>query len=231
MRYTPRHDRGHMSLICFAPELLARYDICVIRVSPSCRFIIHVVRSPKPDKQWICLLTYNEHMRLSIPGNQNIVAEIVRSPQSVAQPVGWKALLERGPHEVTIATKCLSRCPHCQIPGVRLPLGIEGSIVWKSVLLTGPELRGFSSERPRTEETAKATGPEAHQAWKLEQTTPPLGSPENISSHRKSLLLDYVNSAPVEEESYDECRWTAITEKGDSFLYLRGVYTELLTHI
>ena len=86
-------------------------------------------------------MAYNDHVRLAIPGNDSIVDKLARAPKSAALPVGWKALVELGPHGITIATKCLSRCPHWQTKGVRLPMGIEGAVVCRPALLTDPELR------------------------------------------------------------------------------------------
>ena len=125
----PHPDRDRRSLICFAPEALRNNNVCAVRVLPTCRFAAHVISSVRDPTRWVCLMAYNEHMRLAIPECPPSVGELVRSPQSVARPVGWKSLLELGPCEATIATKRLSRCPHCQTQGVRLPLGIEGAIV------------------------------------------------------------------------------------------------------
>ena len=155
-------------------------------------------------KPWICLIAYNEHMRLDIPDNVNTVDELAKSPQSVAQPVGWKTLLELGPREVTISTKCLSRCPHCQQTGVRLPLGIEGYIVGKSVLMTDPELRSFSIEKQRGEDTARATSDEAHRAWIAEQPAPPLGADVGLSQDQLNLLGEYIQCIPPGESEYDK---------------------------
>ena len=144
----PHHDRDRRSLICFAPNAIAECNICVIRVSPSCRFATHVIQSPKPSDIWICLLAHQEHMRLETPGKRSFLDDLIRSPQSAAQPVGWKSLMELGPMETTIATKCLGRCPHCQQTGVRLPLGVEGSIIGSSAMLSDFQLREFSIEKP-----------------------------------------------------------------------------------
>ena len=145
------------------------------------------------------LLAHNEHMRLAIPDNTHIISELVRSPQSIAQPVGWKSLLELGPHEATISTKCLGRCPHCQVTGIRLPLGIEGAIVGKSVLLTESELRGFSIEKPWSAQSAQEKGAEAYKAWEYEDTTPPLDTPVKMSQKQIELLNKYIDSVPLED--------------------------------
>ena len=81
--------------------------MCAIRVSPSCRFTVRVIKSHRAGKGWICLLAYNEHMMSAIPENETSVRELVKPPQSAAQPVGWKSLVELGPREVAISTKCL----------------------------------------------------------------------------------------------------------------------------
>ena len=214
----PNHDRDHRSLICSPPELLTGKDVCVIRVSPSCRFTVHVIRNPGPVRPWICLLAYNEHMRLLAPESTSDINDLVASPQSVANPVGWKALLELGPRDVTIATRCLSRCPHCQAPGVRLPLGIEGAIVGKSTLLTDVELMSFSVERPWTREEAELTGNDALRAWEFENATPALDEPGNLASEQMQFLECYVGSIPSEDTEYSREAWGDITARGDQFV-------------
>lgn len=83
-------------------------------------------------------------MRLAIPVDIYCVQDLVTSPQSIAQPVGWKSMLELGPHESTIANKFLSRCPHCQMAGIRLPMGIECAFVGLSAMMSDFQLMEFA---------------------------------------------------------------------------------------
>ena len=93
----PHQDSGQRSLLCFAPLAIRTYSSCAIRVSPSCLFTAHLIQSTETSDQWICLLSYHEHVGLAIPIEHDAVTELVRSPQSAAQPAGWHALMELGP--------------------------------------------------------------------------------------------------------------------------------------
>ena len=104
-------------------------------------------------------------MRLAVPDGLDNLYELVSAPQSAAQPVGWRTLLELGPIDVTISTKWLTRCPHCQQTGVSLPLGVEVAIIGMSSLLTDTQLREFSAECPRAEISAEESGKESYEAW------------------------------------------------------------------
>ena len=223
----PNHDRDHRSLICFAPDALKEHNICAIRVSPSCRFTAHVIQSTSGSGHWICLLAHHEHMRLAIPPNLDSVLDLIRSPQSLAQPVGWKVLMELGPLEATIANKCLGRCPHCQLPGVRPPLGVEGAIVGRSALLTDGQLREFSVEKPWAELAAREVGPEAHEAWTQGRFTPPLDNAPDMSSTQKVFLEDLMGKIPVESWEFPIRLWGEIEELGDVYIpSMGGLYSD-----
>ena len=144
----PHRDRDRRSLICSAPQALGKVSVCVIRVSPSCRFTTHVISAQCGADNWVCLLANRHRVRLAVPSGPKCIRDLASSPQSVAQPAGWESLSALGPHETTISTKCLIRFPHCQTTGVRLPLGIEGSMVGRSALMTVYQLREFSVEKP-----------------------------------------------------------------------------------
>lgn len=102
-------------------------------------------------------------MRLAIPVDLHCVQDLVTSPQSIDQPVGWQSLLELGPHATTIANKCRIRGPHCQMAGARLRMGIECAIAGRSSLMSDFQLREFTIERPWTEKLSREIGPEAYQ--------------------------------------------------------------------
>ena len=95
-------------------------------------------------------LAHHEHMRLVIHGQECGMGELVSSPNPIAQPAGWKTLLEMGPNEVTISPECLSSGPNCRKPRIRLPLGISGAAVAMSALSPDGKLREFSIERRGT---------------------------------------------------------------------------------
>ena len=114
-----------------------------------------------------------------VPVGDSRVEDLAQAPQSVSQPIGWKALLELGPHEVDIATKSLVRLPRCQTAGIRFPMGIEGTIVGRSVLLTDPQLRAFSVDRHWGAQTTRETGAQAFGAWNFESRTPHWAAPRH----------------------------------------------------
>ena len=144
--------------------------MCVLRVTPSCRCAKHVIGSYKKISTRVCLMARNEHMRLASPDCSTSIDEIVRSPQSVAQPVGWRSLPELGPRDVTIATKFLSRCPHFQTHGIRLPMGIAGAIVGRPTLPPDPELGGFPIARPWNRQSDQSSGSSGHSEWGKRRT-------------------------------------------------------------
>ena len=218
----PHRDSDRRSLICFAPKALDEVNVCVIRVSPSCRFTTHVISAVSRADSWVCLLAHHQHMRLAIPVDKACINDLVSSPQSVAQPVGWKSLMELGPLEATIATKCLSRCPHCQMAGIRLPMGIEGAMVGRSALMSEYHLREFTIEKPWTEDLAKGLGAQAHEAWLSEQATPKLDEPPKLTTEQTLLLKQYLGCVPAEDSPFCWETWNRIAACGDLFILSVG---------
>ena len=218
----PHHDRDHRSLICFAPGVLSHINVCVIRVSPSCRFTTHVISALTKSDDWICLMAHHQHMRLAAPVGKTIIEDLVTSPQSVAQPVGWKSLLEMSPYETTIASKCLGKCPRCQKSGIRLPLGIEGTIVGRSALMNGRQLREFAIEKHWSESQANMTGAEDHRAWVDEQATPPLDTPPGLNNEQQNMMGAYIGRVPNEESKYDAGTWKSVASLGDLYILSIG---------
>ena len=63
----PNHDRDYKSLICYPVKRLDDVNVLIIRVSPSCNFATHVIRSSAGSKKWAHLISFQDHMRLLIP--------------------------------------------------------------------------------------------------------------------------------------------------------------------
>ena len=76
-------DRGRRALIRFVPSVMNARNECVIRVSPPCRFAVHVIQSTHSPAEWVCFISYQEHMRLVIPHDKDAVMELVNTPQSM----------------------------------------------------------------------------------------------------------------------------------------------------
>ena len=163
-------------------------------------------------------MAYNEHMRLAIPERHTGVEELVRSPQSIAHPVGWKSLLEFGPYEATIATKCLSRCPHCQTHGGSSPVWNRRGYSRTATLLTDPELRVFSIEKPWNDISSKEAGPSAHAASVREEATPPLDTPPSISNNQTKLLDNYASAIHPQDSGFIIEQWSIVVEVGGGCL-------------
>ena len=71
-----------------------------------------------------------------------------------------------------IDVKSLSRCPTCQVPSIRHPLGVEGTLVGRSMIPGEAYLRIFKVEKPWARLEAEGLGDEAILAWELEQGAP-----------------------------------------------------------
>ena len=119
-------------------------------------------------------------MRLAVPVRPIDTKGVLERPNSDSRPVGWKYLAQLGNTEVAISSKMLQKCPHCQAPAVRLPPGVEGTVVGKSMVMSEVELRSFQVKRPMNQDTAADYGPEAREAWAGEAKTPPLDLPPVI---------------------------------------------------
>ena len=118
-------------------------------------------------------------MRLAVPVNPDDSAGVRDHPNSVSRPFGWQYLSQLGNTEVAINTKMLQRCPHFQTPSVRLPPGVEGTVVGKSLLMTDVQLRSFEIRKPWRDLTATDHGPEAREAWLNEAATPLWTNPQS----------------------------------------------------
>ena len=171
-----------------------RRNICVVRAAPSCRFTENVIQPHHTSSSRIYLLSHKEHMGIAGPDHNASVEELMRSPQSIAHPAGWKSWLEHVPREVTIPTKCLSRCPHCQTLGARIHLGIVGAMVRRTSLLADPQMREFGIERPRSEVTSNAEGTMPYHAWVEECETPPMDFHPVMSAVESFRLTHLISS-------------------------------------
>ena len=206
----PHHDRDRRSIICFPPEELRSINIAAIRVMPSGRYTIHHIESTMQSDRWAYLLSYRGHMRMAVPecgaGHELVIA----NANSVSRPVGWRYLAQLGGTEVTIRRKALLKCPHCQCAAVRLPPGIEGAIVGKSLLLTDVELRSFQIKQPWAESTATDHGPEAREAWMREARTPPLDVPPKLPAKAEEALVQLLKLVPDEDAPFDYDTWKQV---------------------
>ena len=53
----PHRDRDRKTLLCFPVKLMGERNVCLIRVTPSCLFSIHVTKSLLPSKAWLFLVS------------------------------------------------------------------------------------------------------------------------------------------------------------------------------
>ena len=145
---TVGHDRDRRVLLCFPLSCMDSTNVCIIRVTPSCRYTVHLINSTHSSISWIYLVSYQEHMRM-IQCNEGAGGrELRNSPKTATNPTGWGNLLNFCTTRVTIDQRNLSRCPHCQAPHIRLPLGVEGTLVGRAMLMSDAQLRQFSIAKP-----------------------------------------------------------------------------------
>lgn len=196
--------------------------MCVVRVSHSCRFATHAARSLQKSDALIRLVDHYHYVRVAIPADAASIRDMVKSPQSTAQPEGLKALAELGPYETTIAGKCLGKCPRCQKAGLRLPMGIEGAIAGRSSLMSDYPLREFAIESPWAGNLAKTTGENAHMAWMGEQSTHPLDHPPRMTPGQEMILPNYMMGVPLGESQYDASVWNKVESMGGQYIFPFG---------
>ena len=178
----PHHDRDHKTLLCFPVKLMEKRNICLIRVTPSCLFSAHVTKARSESKEWSFLVSFQGHMRLTFPPSYLIGMAVSGSPRTLSQPTGWRNLMQFESSKcVGIDVKALGKCPNCQANSIRLPLGVEGTLVGKSMIADEAHLRSFSIEKPWTRAAAEEVGPDAVRAWGMEEISPPPGFPAGIN--------------------------------------------------
>ena len=95
-------------------------------------------------------------------------------------------------------------------------------MVGRSALLTDPELRESTIERPCGEQSEMEVGTEEQQAWASDHTSQPLDEPVNMTVHQRQLLISYLESVPPEEAEYSPQQWTLIAATWDQFIESMG---------
>lgn len=71
-------------------------------------------------------------------------------------------------------SRTLGRRRHLHQTNIRLPLGDEGCLVVRAVVLSDCELREFRIEKPWTLDAAREEGPQADDPGIYAEDTPPL---------------------------------------------------------
>ena len=131
---------------------------------------------------------------------------------------GWKALLA-GPHDnITIAKGALVRCPHCQENNIRLPDGVQGTLVGRACIKEGHALRKFEIQPPRALQSAQEMGKAAVSAWHQENDTPPLDSPPAPTALQKQALIGLCDSIPDIDTPSQTNLWENIAVAGDALI-------------
>ena len=220
--YYPHHDRGHRSIICFPPEELAHVNLAIIRAMPSGRYTVRRIESTMKSGRWAYLVSYRGHMRMAIPVSGEGGNLVRNNPNSVSRPVGWEHLVQLGGAGVTIGRRALLKCPHCNAVSVRLPAGVEGAMVGKSLMLSDVELRSFSIKKPWGELTSHEHSVEAREAWMIENSSPPLDNPPKLSSEAEEALVYALQLVPSEDSPFDYEVWTQVAHATDALLRLSG---------
>ena len=175
------HDRDRRTLLCFPLSCVENMNIRLARVSPPFKYTIHLINAAVTSEAWIYLVSYQEHMRV-IACDEPTGGSLLREPPKTAtSPTGWENLLAFGTTRATVDYRNLSRCPLCQAPHVRLPLGVEGTLAGRAMILNDNQLRGFQVKKPWTMELTESEGAEALASWEYEDGTPALGDPPPLN--------------------------------------------------
>ena len=212
------HDKDNRSLLCFPLRELSHTNVGIIALSPSFRIRTHAYLSNEDTKNWIVLLSYRNHMRHAMPPSEEARRQLFLNPTTASFMLGWKTLLAGSQDIALIETKSLERCPHCQWNHIRLPEGIQGSLVGKACIKESQELANYEIQEPWTKETASSYGPEGLKAWELENATPPLGQMPPLKPEQITLLTDLVEMIPTPETPFDQHTWDRIASAGDSLI-------------
>ena len=153
---------------------MADLNVAIPRVSHSSRLSVRVLQSGSRSGRWANLCSYQGHMRVALPPTNSASEALTGKHNTSTKPLGWKTLLEFPSPRVSIDHRVMRRCPHCQEPGLRFPLGVEGTLVGRSMLLPDDELNRFKVEKPWGRLVAVEQGPDAVQSWEYEDSSPPL---------------------------------------------------------
>ena len=88
-----------------------------------------------------------------------------------------------------IPSRVRAMCPMCQEKGIRLPLGVQGTMAGEASIKEGHQLRSLLVQDPWTCEAAGEEGPEARKEWLEEQNSPP---PLDVLPRVSKISLDLV---------------------------------------
>ena len=161
-------------------------------------------------------------MRLAVPLDQSITNDLFDNPTSVSYLKGWGNLLSEEGNQTTIPTKDLPRCPMCQEKGIRLPLGVQGTMVGKAAIKESNQLRSLHIQDPWTLEAAKEVGPLAPGEWLEEQNSPPLDCFPKVSKETLELIQTLVEKAPSPPKEFDGHEWGILSKMGDEVIASEG---------
>ena len=219
----PNHDRDHKTLLCFPVGVVETKNICLIRVTPSCLFSVHVTQPMKPSREWAYLISFQGHMRLALPPSYLIGTKLADSPRTLSQPRGWESFLQfESQNSVGVDVKVLGRCPTCQVASIRLPVGVEGTLVGRSMIPDEAQLRSFHIEKPWAKRAAEEVGQLAVLAWELENDTPPLDEPPKLSLSAQAALNDLLEVIPGPQAPFSMKVWQQIAARSDRLVGIVG---------
>lgn len=212
------HDRDRRTLLRFPLEFMNTDNICIARVSHSCRYTTHLTNSTQRSEQWIYLISYQAHMRAMYCANPSHAAVLRSFPKTATAPLGWETFPILYSPSVYIDSGNLSRCPHCQAPNLRLPLGVEGALVGRAMILGDRRLRLFHVNKPWTLEQSTKHIPEAQESWMYEQDSPLLDVPPELSKNPRRYLAKLMNYIHPEDSAFAFLTWQTIAAKTDAFI-------------
>ena len=149
-------------------------------------------------------------MRLVLPPTHEAIEKVFMAPTSSSFMLGWQALLAGHQNTINIAKKALIRCPHCQENHIRLPEGVQGTLVGKASIKEGKELRKLDIQTPWTKEEAERFGHDAVKAWNQENDSPPLDKPPQATSQQQKALEEMCDLIPFSGADFEPQAWENI---------------------
>ena len=161
-------------------------------------------------------------MRLARPPSEDARNLLFISPTTVSFMLGWATLLAGARDLVTVETKSLGRCPHCQTNMIRLPDGIQGSLVGKECIKESHMLRELEIQEPWTFDQACQFGPDGALAWQQEKDSPPLDEAPQLKTRDQALLEQLADAIPTPETPFNQHTWDRVSEAGDQLISSTG---------
>lgn len=105
---------------------------------------------------------------------------------------------------------------------VRLPGGVFGTVVGRSVLFLDVQLRPFSVDKPWTRSAAENHSLEALTCWEDENNTPSLDKPPHCNVETQKCVDTLLGLIPPEDTPFQFELWAEIPDRKNVFVKSTG---------